>query len=1100
MKQLDILMQLVTSIPLRMALTFSALWPLSAVAEAQIHTVDTGKTVTIPESTVAQSDIRVAADGLGAALLGTAYTTPQIANGITRSLNGDTITTSGTSNAASALQAIGANGVFTGTDLTLNTSGNSNVYGAWANNGGTINLTDSHIQTAGTNGHAVYVANGSTAVLNGVDIATNGSNGAGLYATDAGSQLAATNTNITTSGSTSHGVWIKNSASVNFTGGSINASGYGIHAEGGSSFMGTGITIVSAGSRGIEALSRGTIRFENGSVTSALYSLYADGAGSDISVINSSIFGQSKINSGANMQMDNTNITFEQGTGVYVDNNSSFVGDKVRITTHGSDSFGIQGQNSLAQNNSRITLTNSTIDATAENSHGVWLSGSTFTGDRDTINGGLRGITIYLGSTATLSNSSINTYNDGSRGVYVAGANNRFSGNNVQITSNGAGAAALHVEGGTATLTDVTLNAPSGTGLYMNASSPVLTMANGSVDGALGIYVSAGNATLTFDKVSIAGNNGTLMDVVGSGKATFSASNGSILNGDIQAATRNNATVTLTSDVGWTGAARNIGALSLSGNSRWTITGNSDVASLNLDNSAVMFSALTGDPAVSSNYKTLVVRGNYTGTAGIVQLNTFLSDDSSPTDKLIVQGDTAGSSLLQIVGTGGLGALTVGDGIEVVHVDGASSGTFTLSGRVAAGLTEYVLYQGGLANPNDGNWYLRNTIIVPPPGPTPNPVDPIDPGNPGGGIPVPNVRPEVPLATAIPPLATEYGYFMLDTLHDRIGNISPSPAAPVYEDREVWCKNPGKNFRCIVRMPVSPRQAVQERDAWFAGSWGRVLGERGFHDKNYTAVDFFRHGPRYDYTFGGIQAGFDVWGRETVEGVLDRAGLYVGYGTITSNIKGAYAGLAGNVDMNAYTLGGYWTHKGASGWYTDTVLQGTFYSTDARSIYGEHITPDGWGLVASLEGGYAFQLGNGFSLEPQAQLAYQKVSFDRGQDTFGFFYFDESASLRGRIGARLVKDWMLGDANNAHRISTWLRANLWHEFKGDGRTVVSTLDGLNQASIPSPLGGTWGEIGVGVSGQVSKTVSLFGTASYNRSFDDRGREGWDGRLGITYKW
>lgn len=60
--------------------------------------------------------------------------------------------------------------------------------------------------------------------------------------------------------------------------------------------------------------------------------------------------------------------------------------------------------------------------------------------------------------------------------------------------------------------------------------------------------------------------------------------------------------------------------------------------------------------------------------------------------------------------------------------------------------------------------------------------------------------------------------------------------------------------------------------------------------------------------------------------------------------------------MDGYTLGGYWTHHAASGWYTDAVLQGTFYDSDAKSIYGETISPNGWGIAASLEGGYAFQV------------------------------------------------------------------------------------------------------------------------------------------------
>ncbi len=50
---------------------------------------------------------------------------------------------------------------------------------------------------------------------------------------------------------------------------------------------------------------------------------------------------------------------------------------------------------------------------------------------------------------------------------------------------------------------------------------------------------------------------------------------------------------------------------------------------------------------------TLTIAGNYTGNDGHLYLNTQLGDDSSPTDKLIVTGDTAGSTTLHITNVNG---------------------------------------------------------------------------------------------------------------------------------------------------------------------------------------------------------------------------------------------------------------------------------------------------------------------------------------------------------------------------------------------------------------------------------------------------------------
>ncbi|MEJ5030354.1 IPTL-CTERM sorting domain-containing protein [Comamonas sp. MYb69] len=100
----------------------------------------------------------------------------------------------------------------------------------------------------------------------------------------------------------------------------------------------------------------------------------------------------------------------------------------------------------------------------------------------------------------------------------------------------------------------------------------------------------------------------------------------------------------------------------------------------------------------------LTVAQNYTGNGGEIVMNTALGDSSSPTEKLVVQGDTSGSTTLNISNLGGTGAQTSGNGILVVQVDGASNGTFSLPapGYVEAGGLHYVLVKVG------ANWYLQS--------------------------------------------------------------------------------------------------------------------------------------------------------------------------------------------------------------------------------------------------------------------------------------------------------------------------------------------------------------------------------------------------------
>ena len=77
------------------------------------------------------------------------------------------------------------------------------------------------------------------------------------------------------------------------------------------------------------------------------------------------------------------------------------------------------------------------------------------------------------------------------------------------------------------------------------------------------------------------------------------------------------------------------------------------------------------------------------------------------------------------------------------------------------------------------------------------------------------------------------------------------------------------------------------------------------------------------------------------------------------------------------------------------MLQGTAYGGTASTQFAR-LDTDGWGFLASLEGGFPFafpQWGPGFVIEPQGQIAWQKVSFEQRNDGLG-----EVALGEGRLG------------------------------------------------------------------------------------------------------
>ena len=64
---------------------------------------------------------------------------------------------------------------------------------------------------------------------------------------------------------------------------------------------------------------------------------------------------------------------------------------------------------------------------------------------------------------------------------------------------------------------------------------------------------------------------------------------------------------------------------------------------------------------------TVLTTTSYTGAGGTIAMNTFLAGDGSPSDKLVINGGTAtGMTGLMIHNSGGPGAETFGNGIQVV--------------------------------------------------------------------------------------------------------------------------------------------------------------------------------------------------------------------------------------------------------------------------------------------------------------------------------------------------------------------------------------------------------------------------------------------------
>lgn len=113
-----------------------------------------------------------------------------------------------------------------------------------------------------------------------------------------------------------------------------------------------------------------------------------------------------------------------------------------------------------------------------------------------------------------------------------------------------------------------------------------------------------------------------------------------------------------------------------------------------------------GTLIIGSGNTTTVVGANhqYKGYGGTIHMNAALGGNTSATQKLVVSGNTSGTTTLHIRNLGGTGAQTTGNGILVVQVGLESNGQFTLPapGYIQAGAYRYTLHKVGR------NWYLQS--------------------------------------------------------------------------------------------------------------------------------------------------------------------------------------------------------------------------------------------------------------------------------------------------------------------------------------------------------------------------------------------------------
>ncbi|WP_052949531.1 autotransporter-associated beta strand repeat-containing protein [Dyella japonica] len=430
-------------------------------------------------------------------------------------------------------------------------------------------------------------------------------------------------------------------------------------------------------------------------------------------------------------------------------------------------------------------------------------------------------------------------------------------------------------------------------------------------------------------------------------------------------------------------------------------------ATLDLAGFAQSTGALTNAGTVNFGHApgtTLTVQGDYVGQGGTLNFNTALGGDGSATDMLVVTGNTSGTTTVQVTNVGGTGAAAT-QGIKLIDVQGASNGTFALRGdyvfqgqqAVVAGAYAYRLYQNGV-DAADGDWYLRSALTNPP----------SDPGNPGGpgtgtGGATPLYQPGVPLYEAYAGILQQAN--TLDTLVQRTG------------DRQ-WADGQSGDA-------MTPGEGV----------WTRVQG--GDHT---IKPESSTTGTNYDISDWKSEVGLDATLADNGSGKLvGSASLH--YDHYNSDVSSAYGD--GRINTRAYGVGAALTWYANNGLYVDGQLRWMHLDSDLHSNTLGMAENDNKaaGYAAGVEVGQRFHLSDAWSIVPQAQVTWGKVSFDGFNDAFGARVSQQAGSAAAARAGTAI-DYLSTHSGDSGPVVTHLYAiaNVYDNFKDAAQVNVAGTD------------------------------------------------------------
>lgn len=491
--------------------------------------------------------------------------------------------------------------------------------------------------------------------------------------------------------------------------------------------------------------------------------------------------------------------------------------------------------------------------------------------------------------------------------------------------------------------------------------------------------------------------------------------------------------------------------LKLSENTIWNMKDDSVVT--HLTNSDSIINLSYDDGQTFTQGKTLTVKGNYVGNNGQLNIRTVLGDDKSATDRLIVEGNTSGSTTVYVKNAGGSGAATL-NGIELITVNGDESPADAFrqgDARIAAGAFEYQLKQQGK------NWYLTSYQSV-------NEEDNSSEGNSESTeTPTPVLRPEA--GSYVANLAAANTLFVM-RLNDRAGETRYiDPVTEQERSSRLWLRQ------------IGGHNAWRDSNGQLRTTSHRYVSQLGA-----------------DLLTGGFTDS-DSW----------RLGVMAGYARDYNSTHSSVSDYRSKGSVRGYSAGLYAT------WFADDISKkGAYidawaqYSWFKNSVKGDELAYESYsakGATVSLEAGYGFALNKSFGLEaakytwifqPQAQAIWMGVDHNAHTEANGSrIENDANNNIQTRLGFRtFIRTQEKNSGPHGDDFEPFVEMNWIHNSKD---FAVS----MNGVKVEQDGASNLGEIKLGVNGNLNPAASVWGNVGVQ--LGDNGYNDTAVMVGLKYK-